>query len=81
MNNLKSVKVDIGSIFKIRQFNDMALKYPGKHLDLVSGRYRVDAKSIMGIFSLDVSNPITLEFEEDYEDFINERLEKLIVNN
>ena len=80
MNNLKSVKVDIGSIFKIRQFNDIALKYPGKHLDLVSGRYRVDAKSIMGIFSLNVANPITLEYEEDYEDFIMNELKNLIID-
>ena len=34
-------------------------------VDLISGRYAVDAKSIMGIFSLDLSKPIALEAHTD----------------
>ena len=34
-------------------------------VDLISGRYAVDAKSIMGIFSLDLSKPISLEAHTD----------------
>ena len=34
-------------------------------IDLVSGRYAVDAKSIMGIFSLDLSKPIDLNVHAD----------------
>lgn len=34
-------------------------------IDLVSGRYAVDAKSIMGIFSLDISKPIDLNVHTD----------------
>lgn len=34
-------------------------------VDLISGRYAVDAKSIMGIFSLDLSKPIKLEAHTD----------------
>lgn len=34
-------------------------------VDLVSGRYVVDAKSIMGIFSLDLSKPIKVEVHSD----------------
>ncbi len=34
-------------------------------VDLISGRYAIDAKSIMGIFSLDLSNPIDLEAHTD----------------
>lgn len=34
-------------------------------VDLVSGRYKVNAKSIMGIFSLDLSKPIKMEVAED----------------
>jgi hypothetical protein len=78
---MKTIKVNIDSIFKIRLFNDKALKYPGKHLDLISGRYIVDAKSIMGIFSLDVSKPITLEYEEEYESFINKEFGILTVQD
>ncbi len=34
-------------------------------VDLISGRYAIDAKSIMGIFSLDLSKPIDLEAHTD----------------
>ena len=34
-------------------------------IDLVSGRYAVDAKSIMGIFSLDLSKNLTLNIQKD----------------
>lgn len=76
---MKTIKVNIDSIFKIRLFNDKALKYPGEHLDLISGRYRVEAKSMMGIFSLDVSKPITLEYEEEFEDFVIKEFDILAV--
>ena len=42
-------------------------------VDLTSGRYTVDAKSIMGIFSLDLSKPLTMEIRsDDCADFLNE---------
>lgn len=42
-------------------------------VDLTSGRYTVDAKSIMGIFSLDPSKPLTMEVHsDDCADFLNE---------
>ena len=41
-------------------------------VDLVSGRYAIDAKSIMGIFSLDLSKPIELEAQtEDPSEFFD----------
>lgn len=41
-------------------------------VDLISGRYAIDAKSIMGIFSLDLSKPIRLEIHSDNcEDFLD----------
>lgn len=46
------------------------MQFSGEHLDLVLGRYRVDAKSLMGIFSLDLEKPVALEFEGEYEDEI-----------
>ena len=44
-------------------------------IDLVSGRYAVDAKSIMGIFSLDLSKPIDLNIHAD--DNVEEIMEML----
>lgn len=42
-------------------------------VDLTSGRYTVDAKSIMGIFSLDLSKPLIMEVHsDDCADFLNE---------
>lgn len=42
-------------------------------VDLISGRYVIDAKSIMGIFSLDLDNPMTLHIHsDDCEEFLNE---------
>ena len=48
--------------------------------DLVSGRYVIDAKSIMGIFSLDLSKPIDLSIHaEDNLDNILEVLKPYMV--
>ena len=50
-------------------------------IDLVSGRYAVDAKSIMGIFSLDISRPVELYiYNEDHADYIVKALSPYIVN-
>lgn len=48
-------------------------------VDLISGRYAVDAKSIMGIFSLDLSKPIALEAHtEDASAFFSEIKEFIV---
>lgn len=48
-------------------------------VDLLSGRYAVDAKSIMGIFSLDLSKPILLEAHTDDASDFFERIKQFIV--
>lgn len=48
-------------------------------VDLASGRYIVDAKSIMGIFSLDLLNPIRMTVHSDAADEFLARVEKYIV--
>jgi len=66
------------SITDVKDFVNIVNKYEFD-VDLSSGRYVVDAKSIMGIFSLDLSKPIKLEAHtDDGEDFIKE-IEKFIV--
>ena len=61
---MKTVKVSLDSIEKVKSFvNDIA-KFDFD-FDLVSGRYIIDAKSIMGIFSLDLSKPIDLNIQAD----------------
>ena len=49
-------------------------------MDLRSGRYVVDAKSILGIFSLDLSKPVTLEIYDDNCDDLLEEIKSFVVN-
>lgn len=56
---MQTVEVSLNSIDKVKSFVNLLTKYD-EDFDLVSGRYIIDAKSIMGIFSLDLSKPINL---------------------
>lgn len=56
---MKTVQITLNSIEKVKSFVNVISNYD-YDFDLVSGRYVIDAKSIMGIFSLDLSKPITL---------------------
>ena len=56
---MKTVSISLNSIDKVKAFVNDISKYDFD-FDLVSGRYVIDAKSIMGIFSLDLSKPINL---------------------
>ena len=56
---MKTVDIKLSSIEDVRKFVDIVSKYD-IDIDLSSGRYIVDAKSIMGIFSLDLLKPIKL---------------------
>ena len=61
---MKDYTIKLSSIEDVRNFVNIVTKYPGD-IDLSSGRYVVDAKSIMGIFSLDLINPIKLSIREE----------------
>lgn len=65
---MKTVKITLNSIDKVKSFVNEITKFD-YDFDLVSGRYVIDAKSIMGIFSLDLSKPIDLNIhsEEDMD--------------
>ena len=61
---MKTVRRSLSSIDKVKHFvNDIARF--DCDFDLVSGRYVIDAKSIMGIFSLDLARPISLTIHTD----------------
>ena len=61
---MKTVTINLGSIDKVKSFVNDITKFDSD-FDLVSGRYVIDAKSIMGIFSLDLSKPIDLNIHAD----------------
>lgn len=70
--------VFLQAINDVKEFVNIVMKYDFD-IDLVSGRYAIDAKSIMGIFSLDLSKPIQLNAHtDDAEDLLND-LNKFIV--
>ena len=69
---MKEATILLQSIEDVKEFNRLVAVYEGD-VDLVSGRYVIDAKSIMGIFSLDLSKPIKVEvFTENPGAFMEE---------
>jgi len=64
VDKMKTVQISLNSIEKVKSFVNEISKYD-IDFDLVSGRYVIDAKSIMGIFSLDLSKPIELDIHMD----------------
>ena len=61
---MKTVKISLNSIDKVKSFVNDLTKFD-TDFDLISGRYVIDAKSIMGIFSLDLTRPLELRAETD----------------
>jgi len=69
---MKTFQILLSSINDVKNFVNTVSKYDYE-IDLTSGRYVVDAKSIMGIFSLDLSKPIKVEIHnENCDDLYNE---------
>ena len=66
---MKTVQISLNSIDKVKSFVNAITQFDFD-FDLISGRYVIDAKSIMGIFSLDLSKPIGLAIhtEENLDD-------------
>ena len=69
---MKTVRISLNSIDKVKSFVNDLTKFD-TDFDLVSGRYVIDAKSIMGIFSLDLSKPIDLNIhsESSLDEIVN----------
>ena len=74
----RKVSVSLNSIEKVKSFVNTISDFDSD-FDLVSGRYIIDAKSIMGIFSLDLSRPIDLIIHNlDLEDKILEAIKEYL---
>ena len=69
---MKTVRISLNSIDKVKSFVNDLTKFD-TDFDLVSGRYVIDAKSIMGIVSLDLSKPIDLNIhsESSVDEIVN----------
>ena len=69
---MKTVQISLNSIDKVKSFVNDITKF-NNDFDLVSGRYVIDTKSIMCIFSLDLSKPIDLNIhaEDNMDEIMN----------
>lgn len=67
MKEYKNVKLN--TVEKVKNFVNEISRIE-EDVDIASGRYKIDAKSIMGIFSLDISKPITVTVNSDNPDSI-----------
>ncbi len=73
---MKTVNIRLSTIADVREFVGDIAAFEGD-VDLSSGRYVVDGKSIMGIFSLDLLSPIKLTAHAEDEKAIDALLEKI----
>ncbi len=76
---MKKTNVMLDSISAVKKFVNIVSAYD-YDVDLASGRYAVDAKSIMGIFSLDLSKPIQLTAHTDDADKFFAEIKEFIVD-
>ena len=79
---MKAVNIKLSLAENVKSFVNIASRYP-YDIDLRVGRHVVDGKSILGIFSLDLLNPITLSAhttDESEEKALLEDLKPFIVN-
>ncbi len=72
---MKSIKISLEMAQRVKEFVNITQNYSYEIL-LKSGKYVVDAKSILGIFSLDLSQPVTVEIYEDNCDELLNSLKK-----
>lgn len=75
---MKTANIRINTIEDVKNFVTTVTKC-NYEVDIVSGRYAIDAKSIMGIFSLDLSKLLELRVHSDDCDELMAELDKYIV--
>lgn len=62
-----SFKITLSSVSDVKQFVDAAAQYSGD-VDVISGRYTVNGKSIMGLFSIDLADPVRVDVQGSGEE-------------
>jgi phosphotransferase system HPr-like phosphotransfer protein len=75
---MKSVMIRLSLVENVNKFVNIVSRYPFE-MDLRAGRHVVDAKSILGIFSLDLSRPITLDIYGDECEPLLKEIEPFVV--
>ena len=75
---MKVVNIKLSLLENAKRFADIASRYPFD-VDLRVGRYVVDGKSVLGVCSLDMSKPITVEIYDDNCDELLEEIKSFII--
>lgn len=75
---MNAVYIKLVSIEDVYTLVKTLLAFDGE-VDLESGRYKVDGRSLLGIFSLDLTSPIKLIYHGEKSDELFSRLEKFVV--
>ncbi|NLJ41177.1 MAG: HPr family phosphocarrier protein [Clostridiales bacterium] len=69
---MKTVNILLSLAENVKRFNSIVSKYPYE-IDLRSGRHLIDAKSLLGIYSLDLNKPVIVEiYSDDCDDLLEE---------
>ena len=76
---MNTFHIKLVSIEDVKNFITEANKCP-EDIDVVSGRYTIDAKSVLGIFSLDLSKPVIMEVYNDHCDDLLEEVKPFIIS-
>ena len=77
---MKAVYIKLGQIDDVYTLVNMLVAYDGD-VDLESGRYKVDGKSLLGIFSLNLREPVKLTFHDDEKATeLFDRLKNIIID-
>ena len=75
---MKAFNIKLSLTENVKTFVNIVSRYP-YDVDLRAGRHVVDAKSILGIFSLDLSKPVTVEVYSDNCDDMMEEIKPFII--
>lgn len=75
---MRKFTIHLKSINDVKEFVRIVNEFP-YDVDLASGRYIVDAKSIMGIFSLDLAKPIDVEIQSDEGQDLEDELRQFMI--
>lgn len=61
---MRDIRLKLNSMEKVKKFFDDIVRMKGNY-DIEQGRRYIDAKSLLGIFSLDLDRPMTLKIHDD----------------
>lgn len=72
-------RIKLSSVNEVKEFVNITFK--AKHdVDLICGKYYIDGKSIMGIFSLPLDHPIEMQLDDEDADMLKSQFEKFVVD-